>query len=216
MNFKPVHFSAEEAGKAGLTSVFFQGNSEQYVKITRAEFIESKNTGAQGIEFDVVNKEGQKGYFTLWHIKSDGSANEYTMRTLQSLMGVCGVQKLTPAEMEVPKYDTQRKDTVPTRCINAQELIGKTFVGLFVETYNLYNGEERTKTELFAAYNRERKSYREMNAGTAAQDIEAAFDAMVKKSAKSKADLVKSQQYSQTGSYNAPPQNDFEDDSIPF
>ena len=233
MNFQPIHFNANEAEKAGATSAFFPGNSEQHVKITRAEFIISNNTGAQGIEFDVINKDGQKGYFTLWHLKGDGSANEYSMRTLQSLMGVCGVQTLTPARLTVPKYDYTQKDTIKTPCINAQELLGKDFIGLFVETYSLYNGEEKVKTELFAAYNRERKSYREINAGTSAEDIDAALDAMLKKSAKSKADVEKSRMYrgaAQGNPYNnapdynyaaakngnAPPQNDFIEDSIPF
>lgn len=224
MNYQPIRFDQQEAEKAG-TSTFIPGNTAQHVKITRAEFVTSQNTGAQGIEFDVITRDGQKAYFTLWHLKADGSANEYSWRLLQSLMGVCGVQTLTPTSVTVPKYNAQTKNTEQTACINAQELLGKNFVGLFVETWSYYNHEVKPKIELFAAYTNERKSYREHNAGVPAQDINDAMEAMLRKSQKSKTDAEKSARYSQTGSYdygqadgNQPAaQDNFDDDPmIPF
>ena len=227
MNYQPVHFDPQEAEKT-VSSNYIPGNTAQTVKIDRAEFVTSPNTGAQGIEFDVITRDKQKGYFTIWHLKADGSANEYSWRLLQSLMGVCGVQTLTPTMTAVPKYNAQTKNTEQTNCINAQELLGKNFVGLFVETWSYYNNEVKPKIELFAAYTLERKSYREHNAGVPAHDIEDAMQAMLRKSQKSKADAEKSARYSQTGNYgqteshpaaqggNWTPQDNFDDSMIPF
>jgi len=121
---------------------------------------------------------------------SDGQQYVYDRSTgswlLQSLMGVCGVAGITPASVTVPKYNAQTKNTEPTACINAQELLGKYFVGLFVETWSYYKGEVKPKLELFAAYTTERKSYREHNAGVPAADIDDAMQAMLHKSQKSK------------------------------
>ena len=202
MNYQPVHFDPQEAEKVG-TSTFIPGNTAQHVKITRAEFVTSQNTGAQGIEFDVITRDKQKGYFTIWHLKADGGANEYSWRLLQSLMGVCGVAGITPASVTVPKYNAQTKNTEPTTCINAQELLGKYFIGLFVETWSYYKGEVKPKLELFAAYTTERKSYREHNAGVPATDIDDAMQAMLHKSQKSKADAEKSARSQPNGELRA-------------
>ena len=214
--YQTITFNAADAEKAGAASNFIPGNTEQLVVIDRAEFVTSKNTGAQGIEIDVHNRDKQKAYFTIWHLKGDGSANEYSMRLLQSLMGVTGVQTLTPGNAEVPKYDYDRKETVKTNCINARELLGKQFVGLFLETHDTYQGKEKTKIELFAAYNRERQSYREANAGMPAADIEDATAAMLKKSEKSKEAAERAMQNSwQPPAYDNPPTfDDF--DNVPF
>ena len=118
MNYQTIRFDQQEAEKSA-SSNYIPGNTAQRVKIDRAEFITSPKTGAQGIEFDVHTKDGQKGYFTIWHLKGDGSANEYSWRLLQSLMGVCGVQTLTPTSVAVPKYNAQTKNTEQTACINA-------------------------------------------------------------------------------------------------
>jgi hypothetical protein len=224
MNYQTIRFDQQEAEKT-TSSNYIPGNTAQQVKIDRAEFITSPKTGAQGIDFDVHTRDGQKAYFTIWYLKGDGSANEYSWRLLQSLMGVCGVQTLTPTSVTVPKYNAQTKNTEQTACINAQELLGKNFVGLFVETWSYHNHEVKPKIELFAAYTNERKSYREHNAGVPAHDIEEAMQAMLRKSQKSKTDAEKSARYSQTGSYaygqadgNQPAaQDNFDDDpTIPF
>ncbi|WP_314776399.1 hypothetical protein [Cardiobacterium hominis] len=224
MNYQTIRFDQQEAEKTA-SSNYIPGNTAQTVKIDRAEFVTSPKTGAQGIEFDVHTRDGQKAYFTIWHLKSDGSANEYSWRLLQSLMGVCGVQTLTPTMTAVPKYNAQTKNTEQTSCINAQELLGKNFFGLFVETWSYYNNEVKPKIELFGVYTLERKSYREHNAGVPAHDIEDAMQAMLRKSQKSKTDAEKSAHYSQTGNYgygqtgeNTPPatQDNFDSDDIPF
>lgn len=103
MNYQTIRFDQQEAERTA-SSNYIPGNTAQAVKIDRAEFVTSQNTGAQGIEFDVHTRDGQKAYFTLWHLKADGNPNEYSWRLLQSLMGVCGVQTLTPTMVAVPAY----------------------------------------------------------------------------------------------------------------
>lgn len=201
MNFQPIHFNQSEALKAGGNGNFFAGNSEQLVKITRAEFVKSQ-TGSQGISFDVVNKDKQRGYFSYYYQRADGSVNEVAHRQLQALMGVCGVTVLTPTQMTVEKYDQNSKAMIQVNCINAKELIGKKFVGLFIDEFEVYNGEKRKKTELYVAFNENRQSYREMNAQQPPNDIEHLTQTMLKKSVDSELkvdnELSRNQGYDQT------------------
>lgn len=190
MLFQSINFNQSEALKAGGNgSAFFEGNTEQMVKITRAEFVQSQKTGTIGLEFDVINKNEQKGHFTLWYQKADGSYIEGSFRTLQSIMGVVSVQTLTPVNMLISKYDFNRKEVVQVDCINAKELIGQIFVGLFIKNFEIYNNKKRQKTELYVAFNQNRQTYREMNAKMPAQDIEYLTQRMLEKSAKNEKDV---------------------------
>ena len=185
--FQPIRFSQAEAIKAnGGNNTFFEGNTEQLVKITRAEFVTAK-TGTLGIEFDVINRDKLKGYFSIWYQKADGSQNEYSHRMLQSLMGVTGVEVINPVSMAVPKYNFETKETVNVNCPNAAELIGKVFVGLFANSYEAYDGKLRTKTELYAALTQQRQTARELFAGKPAHDVEDLKKSMLERSATSKA-----------------------------
>ncbi len=190
--FQPIRFSQAEAIKAnGGNNTFFEGNTEQLVKITRAEFVTAK-TGTLGIEFDVINRDKLKGYFSIWYQKADGSQNEYSHRMLQSLMGVTGVEVINPVAMTVPKYDFDTKETISVNCPNAAELIGKVFVGLFANSYEAYDGKLRTKTELYAALTQQRQTAREFFAGKPAQDVDGLIKSMLERSAASKASTEKS------------------------
>ena len=201
--FQPVKFDQAEAVKAnGGNNQFFDGNTEQLVKIVRAEFVKSKNTGATGIEFDLTNKDGLKGYFTIWHLKGDGSVNEFSYRQLQALMGVTGATDLTPTQVNVPKYDFTSKETVNVPCINAVELLGKFFVGLFIKKFELYNGEIKTKTELFGCFNQQRQSSREFFANQPPQDIDRSLVAMIETSEKSHAEAERKKNENSYGGWN--------------
>lgn len=208
MLFQSINFNQSEALKAGGNgSTFFEGNTEQIVKITRAEFVQSQKTGTIGLEFDVINKDKQKGYFTLWYQKADGSYIEGCFRTLQSIMGVVSVQTLTPTNMLIYKYDFSKKEMVQVNCINAKELIGQIFVGLFIKNFEIYNNEKRQKTELYVAFNQNRQTYREMNAKMPAQDIEYLTQRMLEKSARNEKDVddkLKQTTYSQPSYYTNP------------
>lgn len=215
MNFQAIKFEKEEAN-LNNGSTFFAGNSEQKVKITRAEFVKSTRTGAQGIEFDVINNQKQKGYFTIWHLLGNGDKNPYSYKLLQALMGACGVENLTPTTIKVKKYIPAMREECVVDCTNAKELIGKIFVGLFVDIYSIYNGEEKVKTELFAPFNPNRQSYREACAGDDAQDIEKALEAMLNKSMKSKEKAQKELSPSSAPPTTAHQASDFSDEDIPF
>lgn len=166
MNFQPIRFDQAEALKSGGNNDFFEPNSEQRVKITRAEFV-TTSTGSESLIIDVINNDKKRGFFALNY-----GSNEFAYRHLQSLMGVCGVTDLTPTQMTVPKYDVNTKQIINVACINAKELIGKVFVGLFVTKYSFYQGAIKQKTELYVPFNTNRQTYNEMVDNLPAQEIE--------------------------------------------
>lgn len=183
MNFQPIAFNKEEALKAGGTGgAFIEGNTEQLVKITRAEFVQSKKSGTTGIEFDVVNADNQKAYFTIWYQKADGTLIEGFHRQLLNLMAITGVQNLTPTQATLPKYDHDARKELPTPMYVAQELIGKHFVGLFIAEYQVYNGEKKQKIQLFRQYNQKRQTYQEQLDGQSPKDIDSSKEYMIKRS----------------------------------
>lgn len=188
MNFPTIQLNETAALKANTGGgQFFDGNSEQSVKIGRAEFVVSNNTGTTGIAFDVFNKDGQKGYFTLWFMKQDGSYIDGFYNQLQSIMAVTGVTTLTPTQGNFDKYDFDAGRVVTTPMTVAQELMGKYFVGLFIDEFEVYKGEKRKKTQLFAAFNQKRQTLQEQKDQSAPQQIEIQKERMIEYSSKSEA-----------------------------
>lgn len=188
MNFPTIQLNEAIALKANTGGgMFFDGNTEQLVKINRAEFTVSPNTGSTGIEFDVFNAEGQKGYFTLWFMRQDGSFIDFSYGKLQSIMAVTGVTSLTPTQATINKYDFGSSKEVPTPMTVANELMGKYFTGLFINEFEVYQGEKKIKTQLFAAFNRNRQTLQEQKDQSQAHSIEAQKERMLDYSAKSEA-----------------------------
>ena len=180
MNFPTIQLNETAALKANTGGgAFFDGNSEQLVKIGRAEFVVSPNTGTTGMAFDVFNKDGQKGYFTLWFLKTNGEYVDGFYNQLQSIMAVTGVNTLTPTQANIDKWDTNAGRNVPTQMTVANELMGKYFTGLFINEFEIYNGEKKTKTQLFAAFNQKRQSLQEQKDQAAPQQIETQKERMM-------------------------------------
>lgn len=193
MNFPTIQLNEAIALKANTGGgMFFDGNTEQLVKINRAEFVVSSNTGATGIEFDVFNAEGQKGYFTLWFMRQDGSFIDFSYGKLQSIMAVTGVTTLTPTQATINKYDFGSSKEVPTPMTVANELMGKYFTGLFINEFEVYQGEKKVKTQLFAAFNQKRQTLQEQKDQSQPHSIEAQKERMLDYSSKSeeKADIA--------------------------
>ena len=165
--------------------MFFDGNTEQLVKIGRAQYITSSRTGSVGLEFDVFNAEGQKGYFTLWFMRQDGSFIDFSYGKLQSIMAITGVTTLTPTPATISKYDYDAGKDVPTQMTVANELMNKYFTGLFINEFEVYQGEKKTKTQLFAAFNQKRQTLQEQKDQSAPQQIEIQKERMIEYSSKS-------------------------------
>ncbi len=202
MNFPTIQLNETAALKANTGGgQFFDGNSEQLVKIGRAEFVVSSNTGTTGMAFDVFNKDGQKGYFTLWFMKQDGSYIEGFYNQLQSIMAVTGVTTLTPTQANIDKYDAAAGKVVPTQMTVANELMGKHFTGLFIDEFEIYNGEKRKKTQLFAAFNQKRQTLQEQKDQSAPQQIEVQMERLIGYSQKSEKE-VGAQMGGNKGGYN--------------
>lgn len=186
MNFPTIQLNEAVALKAGTGGgMFFEGNTEQLVKIGRAQYTTSSNTGSIGIEFDVFNAEGQKGYFTLWFMRQDGSFIDFSYGKLQSIMAVTGVNSLTPTQATINKYDFDAGKDVLTQMTVANELMNKYFTGLFINEFEIYQGEKKTKTQLFAAFNQKRQTLQEQKDQAAPQQIEAQKERMMTYSANS-------------------------------
>lgn len=180
MNFPTIQLNETAALKANTGGgAFFDGNSEQLVKIGRAEYVVSPNTGTTGMAFDVFNKDGQKGYFTLWFLKTNGEYIEGFFNQLQSIMAVTGVTTLTPTQANIEKWDIAAGKNVPTQMTVANELMGKHFTGIFINEFEIYNGEKKTKTQLFAAFNQKRQSLQEQKDQSAPQQIEVQKERMM-------------------------------------
>lgn len=202
MSFPTIQLNETAALKANTGGGnFFDGNSEQLVKIARAEFVVSANTGTTGMGFDVFNKDGQKGYFTLWFLKTNGEYIEGFYNQLQSIMAVTGVTTLTPTQANIDKYDAAAGKVVPTQMTVASELIGKHFTGLFIDEFEVYNGEKRKKTQLFAAFNQKRQTLQEQKDQAAPQQIEVQMERLIGYSLKSEKE-VDAQMGSNQGGYN--------------
>lgn len=188
MNFPTIQLNEAVALKAGTGGgMFFDGNTEQLVKIGRAQYTTSSNTGSIGIEFDVFNAEGQKGYFTLWFMRQDGSFIDFSYGKLQSIMAVTGVTSLTPTQATINKYDFDASKDVPTQMTVANELMNKYFTGLFINEFEVYQGEKKPKTQLFAAFNQKRQTLQEQKDQSAPQQIEIQKERMIDYSSKSEA-----------------------------
>lgn len=202
MNFPTIQLNETAALKANTGGgQFFEGNSEQLVKIMRAEFVVSPKTGTTGMGFDVFNKDGQKGYFTLWFMKQDGSYIEGFYNQLQSIMAVTGVTTLTPTQASIDKYDATTKTVVPTQMMVANELMGKHFTGLFIDEFEIYNGEKQKKTQLFAAFNQKRQTLQEQKDQSAPKQIEVQMERLIGYSLKSEKE-VDAQMSGNKGGYN--------------
>lgn len=188
MNFPTIQLNEAVALKAGTGGgMFFDGNTEQLVKIGRAQYTTSSNTGSIGLEFDVFNAEGQKGYFTLWFMRQEGSFIDFSYGKLQSIMAVTGVTTLTPTPATINKYDHDAGKDLPTQMTVANELMNKYFTGLFINEFEVYQGEKKPKTQLFAAFNQKRQTLQEQKDQAAPQQIEIQKERMIEYSSKSEA-----------------------------
>ncbi|OOR92111.1 hypothetical protein B0181_02210 [Moraxella caviae] len=178
---KPIVFNQQEALKVGASN-FIAGNTKQKVKIIRAEFVQSKS-GAQGVELEMVNQDRQHAFHTYWYEKANGEIIDFQYQQLQALMGILGVQVLTPTQGVAPKYNWESRQTVQAQGVYAPELTNRIFTALFIRNFQVYNGEKRTKTEIYAAFSDGELSYREINAGVQTpQDIDAIYKQMLVKS----------------------------------
>lgn len=208
MNFPTIQLNEAAALKANTGGgMFFDGNTAQTVKIARAEFIVSPNTGTTGMAFDVFNNENQKGYFTLWFMKPNGEYIEGFYNTLQSVMASCGVTTITPTNATINKYDQTAGKAIPTQMVVAHELMNKIFTGLFIDQYEIYNNEKRRRTELFAAFNQKGQTLQEQRDQASPTQINIQKERMLVYSAKSEAEVDKklSGMTNNNGSNNSQP-----------
>ena len=71
----------------------------------------------------------------------------------------------------------------------ANELMGKHFTGLFIDEFEIYNGEKRKKTQLFAAFNQKRQTLQEQKDQAAPQQIEVQMERLIGYSQKSEKEV---------------------------
>jgi len=189
MSFPTIQLNEAAAIKATTSGgSFFDGNTEQLVKIVRAEYVKSEAKGTTGIEFDVFNADDQKGYFTLWFMRADGSYVDGFFNKLQSIMAATGATTLTPTQATVNKWDFDAGKALPAQMTVAHELMNKYFTGLFVNEFEVYNSEKKIKTQLYAAFNQKRQTLQEQKDQSAPQAIDAQMERLLGYSKKSESE----------------------------
>lgn len=136
--------SAESIGKYIRETGKYKG------KFTRAEMIISKEKGSRGIEFDFVS-DGKECTLQLW--THSGAGEPYSAINLVNAIMTClSLRGIQPKEMQVEKYDydAKAKKTVMANCF--PDLMNKPIGLLLQKEISTYNGQDKTKMLIFAAF----------------------------------------------------------------
>lgn len=109
---------------------------------TRAEHIESKKTGTKGIDFDFVADNGQKGRFSIYTVKSDGTTI-YGYKQLMAILTVLGLRGIADPIPTVSKvYDYDLKAEIDKTVDQFVELLNKP-IGLLISMEEYEAGKMR-------------------------------------------------------------------------
>ena len=137
--------SAETIGKYIRETGKYKG------KFTRAELMFSKNTGARGIEFDFVSEDGKECTTQLWTHNGAGDSLP-AINMVNALMTCLSLRGIKPQKMQVEKYDYDSKQRHHVQADAFPDLMGKPVGLLLQKEISLYEGKERTKMLIFAAF----------------------------------------------------------------
>lgn len=120
-------------------------------RFTRAELMFSKNTGARGIEFDFHNDDGKECTTQLWTHNGAGEPLS-AINMVNALMTCLGLRGIKPTKMQVQKYDYDAKAKVTATVEAFPDLMNKPIGLLLQKEISIYEGKEKTKMLIYAAF----------------------------------------------------------------
>lgn len=142
--YKQFGYNPESAKQADSSARIEEAG--KYVgTIKHVEFVtaNSKTTGFE-IEFETDNKESAS--FTIWTEKADGTSLG-GVHKINALLACVGVRGLTPTNVQLEKYDFDKKERVMSNCVVAPEMAGKR-VGLLLQRENYQNKSNEWKYQM--------------------------------------------------------------------
>lgn len=137
--------NAESIGK------FIRDTGKYKGVFTRAEMLISKNKGTQGIEFDFLS-DGKECTLQLWTRTAQGEPLS-AINMVNALMTCLSLRSIQPKKMVVEKYDYDTKQRRKVEIDAFPDLMNKPIGLLLQKELSIYEGKEKSKMLIFAAFN---------------------------------------------------------------
>ena len=138
--------SAETIGKYIRETGKYKG------KFTRAELLISQAKGSRGIEFDFLSDEGKECTLQIWTHSGTGEAYS-GINMVNAIMTCLSLRGIQPKPMVVDKYDYDSKQKVRANIEAYGDLMNKPIGLLLQKEISEYQGKDKTKMLIFAAFN---------------------------------------------------------------
>jgi len=137
--------NAESIGK------FIRETGKYKGVFTRAELLISKNKGTHGIEFDFVS-DGKECTLQLWTRNSQGEPLS-AINMVNAIMTCLSLRGIQPKKATVEKYDYDTKQRHKVEIDAFLDLMNKPIGLLLQKELSIYEGKEKSKMLIFAAFN---------------------------------------------------------------
>ena len=138
--------SAETIGKYIRETGKYKG------KFTRAELLISQAKGSRGIEFDFLSDEGKECTLQIWTHSGTGEAYS-GINMVNAIMTCLSLRGIQPKLMVVEKYDYDSKQRLRANIEGFGDLMNKPIGLLLQKEISEYQGKDKTKMLIFAAFN---------------------------------------------------------------
>lgn len=123
-------------------------------KFTRAELLISEKKGSRGIEFDFCSDDGKECTMQIWTHSGDGKPYS-GINMINAIMTCLSLKGIQPKALRVEKYDYDAKKKLPADIRAFPDLMGKPIGLLIQKEISEYNGKERAKMLIYAAFHYE-------------------------------------------------------------
>lgn len=201
--------SAETIGKYIRESGKYKG------KFARAELLISQAKGSRGIEFDFLSDEGKECTLQIWTHSGTGEAYS-GINMVNAIMTCLSLRGIQPKPMVVEKYDYDSKQKLRANIEGFGDLMNKPIGLLLQKEISEYQGKDKTKMLIFAAFNASSEKTASEIIDKVAQPValEKLLAGLHDKDARGKTQAAPSHSAPRSQHHQAPA--DFDDDSLPF
>lgn len=171
-------FNEEEAMAGSSVSGQYIKESGAHTGSFSEAYEVTSQGGAMGIYLNFLSDTGEQATLTLWTVGKTGNPIEFTLKKIQSLMGLLGLKTIREKKnTPIKKWDYDTKGQVDARVTSYPEIENK-HIGVFFEAReNIYQGKTSIRPEIIIFYDAETdKTYAEkaknLDASTLADLIE--------------------------------------------